>query len=139
MGKTMTDNTDLPPWMALPPEVRKRILARMETLDAEDPTIAAQEPSQEDIERYRTELQELGMYRLINHFKGNTRKAIKYARRHVLDPAAFPSYEVKDWEAAYGRTKERIEQRRNDPAFLQQGTELFKVVREELARYYSSQ
>ena len=123
------DDNNMPPWFELPKEVRKRVVERMDF----------EQPTDSELEQCRTELLEHGMYRLIEHFGGNIRNAIKFARRHSVNPEAWPSFEVEDWQLAHSRTKERIAQRANDPVFLRRSARLFAVVREELARYLSSQ
>src|SRR5262245_51893806 len=112
----MIDPNDMPPWLELPKEVRRRVVARMD----------AEAPSASELELYETEMLELGMYRLIEHFDGNIRKAIKWARRHSVNPQGWPT-EIKDWGSAHQRTKERIAQRTNDPAFQQKAMELLSV------------
>src|SRR5215472_8562484 len=114
----MIDQTNMPPWLELPKEVRRRVVARF---DAEEPA------SPSELELCQTELLELGMYRLIEHFGGNVRKAMKHARRHSVNPQGWPT-EVKDWELAHQRVKERIAQRTDDPVFRQKAAHLLAVV-----------
>jgi len=121
------DDLGMPPWISLPKEVRRRVVERMH----------ATYPSEEEANQHRTELIELGMYRLVNHFQGNWKRAIKYARRHSVNPAVWPSFEVGYWQAAYQRTRDRINHLAADPAFRARAQKLFDVVREECARFYA--
>jgi hypothetical protein len=120
----------LPPWLALPEEVRRRVAERMAAVPRPHP-----EPSPEDL---RHELQELGMFRLIRRFRGDVQSAIKYCHQHRTsfepwDPQG--STDPKEWMAADKRTKDRLKARLADKAALAYGEILTRTVREELARY----
>jgi hypothetical protein len=121
----------MPPWMQLPEEVRRRVVERL----------GAHEASPEELTRHRTDLIELSMFRLIEHFEGDVGKAIVWAREHQSTKPewGYPSWHRKDWRAAHTRVRERIAQMAADPEQIAKGYRLFSVVQEEMARYASLQ
>ena len=122
----------MPHWMELPKEVRDRVVKRL----GRDYT-----PSDEELARYRTDLIELSMYRLIQHFAGDIGKAIKFAREHQPEKPEwrYPSWHRKDWREAHTRVQERITRMADDPEQIQRGVRLFTIVEEEMARYSALQ
>jgi hypothetical protein len=121
---------NLPPWLSLPEEVRRRVVERMNKVQK-----PCSRPSNEQL---RIELQELGMFRLIRHFKGDVNAAIKYCHQERTsfepwDPQR--SSDSAEWLAAANRTMKRLEARMTNEAELAYSEILMRTVREELDRY----
>lgn len=85
----------LPPFMSLPPELRERIKARLQTEDA----ILPEDVVGDDPERA---LAALSVWRLVGYFGGDISAARAYSRAHSKDdyPSCVIGSRKKDWQAA---------------------------------------
>jgi hypothetical protein len=119
---------DMPPWLALPAEVRQRIVKRYQELYGE----STEDSLEASMEEGKVMLADLSKYRLVQHF-GSIRKAMAFARKQDYPPGP---HRLKDWKAACDRAAEQIllyADTGSREHIL--GERVNELVREELQRY----
>jgi hypothetical protein len=114
---------EMPPWLSLPEEVRRRVFERMQHRYGGE--------GDERTEDYRQELRDLAAHRLIQYY--GLKKAMRKGRDY---PAFGPNPQA--WIEAALRTQKLLLRQLKDPLFMERARWMKAAVAEELAKYRES-
>lgn len=120
----------LPPWQALPEEVRRRVNERFHALFGQ--------AALESTEQARQELLDLSVCRLVEAHQGNVPAAIAAAGASRAGRRLLKAIGEKeaDWLAAIARCQDAIDQMLGDQNQLHRSLVIQQLVLEELESYH---